>query len=58
MKTIPLMLASLLVVPPICGTAEDDCHPSLANCTDTAPGAYKCKCVTGYIGDGKQCARK
>ncbi|XP_046846527.1 uncharacterized protein LOC124440255 isoform X4 [Xenia sp. Carnegie-2017] len=44
-------------IPPICGTAEDDCHPSLANCTDTSPGAYKCKCVTGYIGDGKQCAR-
>ena len=44
-----------LLVPPICGTEKDDCHPTLATCTDTDPGEYECKCIDGYVGDGKTC---
>ena len=43
------------LVPPICGSEGDDCHPFYATCTDTGPGKYECKCVPGYVGDGKTC---
>ena len=29
------------------------CHHK-ANCTDTE-GSYKCTCIDGYVGDGKDC---
>ena len=41
----------------MCGVT-DDCHPTLATCTDTGPNAYKCECIPGYAGDGKICIRE
>lgn len=43
-----------ILVAPICGTSEDDCH-RYATCTDTGPAKYLCKCNEGYTGDGKNC---
>ena len=36
---------------------EDNCHPTLANCTDLVggSGSFECTCITGYTGDGVTC---
>ena len=47
----------IFLVPRICRTEKDDCHPTLATCKDTGPGRHKCTCNAGYFGDGKTCAR-
>ncbi|XP_028411878.1 uncharacterized protein LOC114534613 isoform X2 [Dendronephthya gigantea] len=39
----------------VCGTKREDCHPTLATCTDIELGKYECRCHKGYIGDGKTC---
>ena len=37
--------------------AEDNCHPTLASCTNIVggSGSFECACVTGYTGDGVTC---
>ena len=37
-----------------CATDADNCHATLADCTDT-DGGFTCTCKTGYIGDGISC---
>ena len=44
-----------VLVPYVCGTVRDDCHPYRASCTDTGNGNYNCACVKNYFGDGKTC---
>ena len=34
-----------------CFEEEDDCHSSLATCTNT-PGSFECECCAGYSGTG------
>ena len=36
-----------------CERLSSPCHHK-ANCTDTE-GSYKCTCIDGYVGDGKDC---
>ena len=43
------------LVPPVCGSDRDDCHPFFATCTDKGSGEYECECIPGYTGDGKTC---
>ena len=40
-----------------CAVAEDNCHPTLASCTDIVggSGSFECACITGYSGDGVTC---
>ncbi|XP_028398895.1 uncharacterized protein LOC114521039 isoform X22 [Dendronephthya gigantea] len=45
----------LCIIPPICGSERDDCHPFFATCSDTGPNKHECECITGYKGDGKTC---
>ena len=39
-----------------CSIPNSPCHV-YAECTDT-PGAYECKCRSGFIGDGLFCEGK
>jgi len=37
-----------------CSTGGNDCHRSLATCTNVV-GSFICTCRTGYTGNGRQC---
>ena len=40
-----------------CALGEDNCHDTLASCTDIVggSGSFECACITGYTGDGVTC---
>ena len=40
-----------------CAVGEDNCHTTLASCTDIVggSGSFECTCITGYTGDGITC---
>ena len=50
---------SFIYVPDIdeCALGEDNCHDTLASCTDIVggSGSFECACITGYTGDGVTC---
>ena len=37
-----------------CANNIDNCHPTLAQCTNTI-GSFSCACLPGYSGDGLAC---
>ena len=39
---------------------EDNCHETLATCTDVVGGenSFTCTCMTGYTGNGVTCTSK
>ena len=37
-----------------CGSDQHVCHKTLAKCVNT-PGSYKCRCKSGYTGNGTVC---
>jgi len=39
-----------------CATGAATCDHN-ADCTDTV-GSYKCKCKTGYVGNGRDCTSR
>ena len=51
-----------VVLPPFfvdineCDNGFNDCYFT-ASCTNV-PGSYFCKCIEGYVGDGKHCEGK
>ena len=49
----------LLFFPDIdeCAVGEDNCHDTLATCSDVVGGdrSFECTCIAGYIGDGVSC---
>jgi len=40
-----------------CAVGEDNCHDTLATCSDVVGGvdSFECTCITGYTGDGVTC---
>ena len=40
-----------------CTLGTHNCHPTLANCTNT-PGSFRCQCKAGFNGDGVNCTGK
>ena len=52
-------MLSLICVPDVdeCALSEDNCHDTLASCTDIVggSGSFECTCITGYSGDGVTC---
>lgn len=40
-----------------CALNEDNCHDTLATCTDVVggEGSFQCTCIPGYTGDGVTC---
>ena len=40
-----------------CALGEDNCHDTLATCSDVVGGSdsFECTCITGYTGDGVTC---
>ena len=40
-----------------CALGEDNCHATLATCTDVVGGedSFNCTCIAGYTGDGVTC---
>ena len=43
-----------------CAQDLDNCHDTLATCTDVIGGvdSFTCECITGYTGDGVTCTSK
>jgi len=43
-----------------CAAGGDNCHDTLATCSDVVGGSdsFECTCITGYTGDGVTCNSK